>query len=43
MAIAWETAPRDLLRDRDGIYGADLRRRVASTAIQEELIAPRNR
>jgi len=29
-AFPWDTAPQFLLRDRDGIYGADFRRRAQS-------------
>ena len=29
-AFPWDTVPRFLLRDRDGIYGADFHRRVKS-------------
>jgi putative transposase len=41
-AFPWETAPRYLLRDRDGIYGGEFRRRVASMGITEVLTAPRS-
>jgi len=41
-AFPWETAPRHLLRDRDGVYGADFRARVASMGIEEVLTAPRS-
>jgi transposase InsO family protein len=41
-AFPWETAPRFLLRDRDGVYGADFRRRVKSMGIEEVIIAPRS-
>jgi transposase InsO family protein len=41
-AFPWETAPRYLLRDRDGVYGTEFRRRVASMGIEEVLIAPRS-
>src|SRR5262249_41626581 len=36
-----ETAPTDLLRDRDGIYGEEFVRRVQDMGIREVLIAPR--
>lgn len=39
-AFPLETAPRYLLRDRDGVYGADFRVRVASMGIEEVLTAP---
>jgi putative transposase len=35
-------APRYLLRDRDGIYGNEVRRRIASLCIEEVLTAPRS-
>ena len=41
-AFPWDTAPRYLLRDRDGVYGAHFRRRVAGLQITEVLIAPRS-
>ncbi|MBW1687044.1 MAG: transposase [Deltaproteobacteria bacterium] len=41
-AFPWDTAPRFLLRDRDGVYGADFRRRVKSTGIEEMVIAARS-
>jgi hypothetical protein len=41
-AFSWDTAPRFLLRDRDGVYGADFRRRVQSMGIEEVIIAPRS-
>jgi hypothetical protein len=41
-AFPWETAPRYLLRDRDGVYGADFRQRVASMGIKEVLTAARS-
>ncbi len=41
-ALPWETAPRHLLRDRDGVYGAAFRRRVASMGLEEVLTAPRS-
>ena len=41
-AFPWDTAPRFLLRDRDGIYGADFRRRVKSMGIEEVIIAARS-
>jgi putative transposase len=41
-AFPWETAPRYLLRDRDGVYGADFRERVTSMGIEEVLTAPRS-
>lgn len=41
-AFPWDTAPRFLLRDRDGVYGADFRGRVKSMGIEEVLIAARS-
>jgi transposase InsO family protein len=41
-AFPWETAPRYLLRDRDGVYGVDFRGRVAALGIEEVLTAPRS-
>jgi transposase InsO family protein len=38
-AFPWGTAPRFLLRDRDGVYGADFRQRVKSMGIEEVIIA----
>ena len=41
-AIQLETAPQFLLRDRDGIFGEEFRRRVAGLGMEEKLIAPRS-
>jgi len=41
-ALPWETAPRYLLRDRDGIYGSFLRHRVRNLGIEEVIIARRS-
>ena len=41
-AFPTDTAPRFLLRDRDGIYGHDFVRRVDSMGIEQVLIAPRS-
>jgi hypothetical protein len=41
-AVPWDSAPRFLLRDRDGVYGADFRRRVQSMSIEEVIIAARS-
>jgi len=41
-AFPRETAPRYLLRDRDGIYGADFRHRIHNLGIKEVMIAPRS-
>ena len=39
-ALPDETNPRYSIRDRDGIYGAEFRRRVAGLGLREVLIAP---
>ena len=41
-AFLWDTAPRYLLRDRDGVYGAEFRRQVAAMGIEEVLTAPQS-
>ena len=41
-AFPWETAPRYLLRDRDGIYGSFFRHRVRRLGIEEVVIARRS-
>jgi hypothetical protein len=41
-AFPWEMAPRYLLRDRDGVYGSEFRRRVASMGIEEVLTAAKS-
>jgi hypothetical protein len=41
-AFPWDTAPRYLLRDRDGTYGHDFVHRVSSMGIREVKIAPRS-
>ncbi len=41
-AFPWNTAPRYLIRDRDGIYGHDFTRRVNALGIEQVLIAPRS-
>ena len=41
-AFPYETAPRYLLRDRDGIYGSYFANRVGGMGIEEVLIAPRS-
>jgi putative transposase len=41
-AFPFETAPRFLLRDRDGIYGSEFVRRAASLGVEEKMIAPRS-
>jgi transposase InsO family protein len=41
-AFPWETAPRYLLRDRDGIYGEHVQQRIKNMGIEEVQIAPRS-
>ncbi len=41
-AFPWNTAPRYLIRDRDGIYGQDFTRRVNALGVKQVLIAPRS-
>jgi transposase InsO family protein len=41
-AFPWDTAPRYLLRDRDGIYGNNFVRRVSSMGIEKVLISVRS-
>ncbi len=41
-AFPWDTAPRYLLRDRDGIYGGYFDRRVEGLGIEQVLTAPRS-
>jgi len=41
-AVAPDSAPRYLLRDRDGIYGGEFRRRVKGMGSAEALTAPRS-
>jgi transposase InsO family protein len=41
-AFPWDTAPRFLIRDRDGIYGNDFNRSVHALRIKQVLIAPRS-
>jgi transposase InsO family protein len=41
-AFPFETAPRYLIRDRDGIYGHEVRRCLASLSIEEVVTAPRS-
>jgi len=36
-AFPWDSAPRYLLRDRDGVYGDEFRRQVAAMGIEEVL------
>ena len=41
-AFPFDTAPKYLLRDRDGIYGFDFRKQVDAMGIEEVLSAPRS-
>jgi transposase InsO family protein len=41
-AFPWDTAPRYMLRDRDGIYGRYFNRRVAGLGVEQVLTAPRS-
>ena len=41
-AFPGDSAPRYLLRDRDGIYGGEFRRRVKAMGLAEVLTAPRS-
>ena len=41
-AFPWDEAPRYLLRDRDGVYGAAFRARIKNMGMREVLIAPRS-
>ncbi|MFI5398949.1 MAG: integrase core domain-containing protein [Candidatus Binatia bacterium] len=41
-AFPWETVPRYLVRDRDSVYGAAFRQRLAGLGIEEVLSAPRS-
>ena len=39
-AFSFETPPKYLLRDRDGVYGAEFTKRVTALGIEEKPIAP---
>jgi putative transposase len=41
-AFPEDTAPKHMIRDRDGIYGDHFRRRVGNMGIEEALTAPRS-
>jgi len=41
-AFPYDTAPRYMIRDRDGVYGDVFRGRVKAMDIEEVLIAPRS-
>jgi hypothetical protein len=42
-AFPWNGAPRYLIRDRDGIYGAAVTRRLRAMGIRDKPIAPGGR
>jgi hypothetical protein len=41
-ALPWDTAPRYLIRDRDSIFGQEVRGRIRGMGIEEVVIAPRS-
>jgi transposase InsO family protein len=41
-AFPWDTAPRYLIRDRDGAYGEAFRKRLRSMGIRDRPTAPRS-
>ena len=41
-AFPWETTPEYMLRDRDGSYGAPVKRRLRSMGISDRPVAPRS-
>jgi transposase InsO family protein len=41
-AFPWDTAPRYLIRDRDGVYGREFRTRLKGMGIEEVVTAPRS-
>ena len=41
-AFPWDTAPRYMIRDRDGVYGTAARERLTGMGITEVLTAPRS-
>ncbi len=41
-AFPWDSVPRNVLRDRDQVYGPMFRRRLKSLGVGEVLIAPRS-
>jgi transposase InsO family protein len=41
-AFPWDTAPRYMIRDRDGVFGARFRGRVEQLGIEEVITAPRS-
>jgi transposase InsO family protein len=41
-AFPWDTAPRHIIRDRDGAYGQEFRARLKAMGIEEVVAAPRS-
>jgi transposase InsO family protein len=41
-AFAWDSAPRELVRDRDGAYGSVFIRRLHAMGIRDHPVAPRS-
>lgn len=41
-AFPWDTAPRFLLRDRDGIYGVEFVHRIDGLGIEQVVISPKS-
>jgi transposase InsO family protein len=41
-AFPWESAPRDLIRDRDRVFGSVVRQRLRAMGIRDKPIAPRS-
>ncbi len=41
-AFPWDTAPRHLIRDRDGAYGQSFRSTVMAMGVEEVVTAPRS-
>ena len=39
-AFPWDEAPRHLIRDRDRVYGAEVKRRLRAMGIRDKPIAP---
>jgi transposase InsO family protein len=41
-AFPWDSAPRNVIRDRDSVYGALVRARIKAMGIEEVVTAPRS-
>ena len=41
-AFPWDTAPKFIIRDRDAIYGDEVRRALTNSGIDDVLTAPRS-